>query len=265
MQGAREQQSFDSNMREGRSRRMSSRGVTRRGAKANHSPSSALKSRGDSALPVLGPDAKLGEKVSRPLQVHPRHIGKPSQHAVDIGIDICTLANARQGQPVCFNGLQVMQCTCDGEEKGPPGGVAEEEGGVSGACVGVGNRSMDVKPAQTLLCQYLRPSWALILESGACEAFPWSRSDMSRLGQQQSWGWRIRVRFRSIPNSLWPGWWCGEPVRRGAGNARVIDLLKGRAQPLPVRHARHGRVSKLEPRIFHESSGLDWSGRVPLR
>lgn len=38
-----------------------------RETKANHSPSSALKSRGNSALPVLGTDAKLGEKVSRPL------------------------------------------------------------------------------------------------------------------------------------------------------------------------------------------------------
>lgn len=124
---------------------MSSRGVTRRGARANHSPSSALEGSGDSALPVLGPDAKLGEKVSRPLQVYPRHIGKPSQHAIDIGIDTCTLANARQGQPACFNGMQVMQCTCDGEEKGALEGVAEEEGGWgSGACVvcsvGVGNK-----------------------------------------------------------------------------------------------------------------------------
>lgn len=89
------------------------------GAKANHSPSSALKGSGDSALPVLGPDAKLGEKVSRPLQVYPRHIGKPSQHAIDVGIDTCTLANARQGQPACFNGMHIVQCTCDGEEKGP--------------------------------------------------------------------------------------------------------------------------------------------------
>lgn len=130
--------------------------------------------------------------------------------------------------------------------------------------VGVGNRSMDVKPAQTLLCQYFLPSSALILESGACEAFPWSGSVMSRLGQQ-SWAWRIRVRGpKYIPSSLCPGTgWCGdEPVRRGAGNARVIDLLKGRAQPLPV---RHGRVSKLEPCIFDGGSGLDWPGRVPLR
>lgn len=78
MQGAREQQSFNSNMVRGRVSAHELSGCDERGAKANHSPSSALKSRGDSALPVLGPDAKLGEKVSRPLQVHPRHIGKPS-------------------------------------------------------------------------------------------------------------------------------------------------------------------------------------------
>lgn len=35
-----------------------------------------------------------------------------------------------------------------------------------------------MKPAQTLLCQYFLPSSALILESGACEALPWSGSDM---------------------------------------------------------------------------------------
>lgn len=97
-----------------------------------------------------------------------------------------------------------------------------------------------MKPAQTLLCQYFLPSSALILESGACEALPWSGSDMVKTWATTKLGVADTGASSKVcsPSSLCPGWWwCGKPARRGARECEG-DRSFERSRTAPTRQAR---------------------------
>lgn len=97
-----------------------------------------------------------------------------------------------------------------------------------------------MKPAQTLLCQYFLPSSALILESGACEALPWSGSDMVETWATTKLGVADTGASSEVcsPSSLCPGWvvvWRTRPQRRRECEG---DRSFERSRTAPTRQAR---------------------------